>query len=102
MAGADWLTGNGGNDHLIGGKDGDVFWFGKGQDKDTVEDYQPGLDQIGLLTTDRLYSWQKGHDLVLQFVAHVEHPDAHHPPEHAPDTMTIKGVHIEDISFYSL
>lgn len=102
--GADWLTGMGGTNKMYGGgKDGDadVFWFGEGQGHDTVYDYEKGVDHIGLLSTDKLYHYDVGRDVVLQFEkAH----DPNNPlgSHEAMDTMVIRHAHFSDLDFYSM
>ena len=51
-AGNDTLWGDKGNDTLTGGDGEDVFIYQAGDGKDTISDYEPGLDQIVVLGTD--------------------------------------------------
>jgi Ca2+-binding RTX toxin-like protein len=45
-AGDDWLFGEAGNDRLTGGDGADMFVFGPGSQRDTVTDFQSGVDHI--------------------------------------------------------
>ncbi|MBX9455490.1 MAG: hypothetical protein KL863_05475 [Rhizobium sp.] len=44
--GVDFLVGLGGNDRLFGGEGGDVFNFQAGSGRDTVMDFEAGIDEI--------------------------------------------------------
>lgn len=47
-AGSDTLEGGAGNDTLSGGIGADTFVFGTGDGRDTLLDFQPGLDRVAL------------------------------------------------------
>lgn len=51
-SGNDTLWGDKGSDTLTGGEGEDVFVYQSGDGKDTISDYEPGLDQIVVLGTD--------------------------------------------------
>jgi Ca2+-binding RTX toxin-like protein len=51
-AGDDWLSGGAGNDILGGGTGADVFIFTRGTGRDTITDFQNGVDLIAMTATD--------------------------------------------------
>jgi VCBS repeat-containing protein len=49
-AGLDFLDGGLGDDRLTGGADADIFYFGKANGRDTIEDFQVGVDDLQFST----------------------------------------------------
>ncbi|WP_309089110.1 tandem-95 repeat protein [Phenylobacterium sp.] len=47
-AGLDWLDGGLGDDLLLGGSEADTFYFGKANGRDTIGDFQLGIDLLKL------------------------------------------------------
>lgn len=66
-AGRDVITGGAGDDRLTGGADADQFIFAQGQGRDTITDFQRGLDDIviqGAKWSDVTLTAQGAHTLV--------------------------------------
>ncbi|NJR67559.1 MAG: hypothetical protein HC771_01995 [Synechococcales cyanobacterium CRU_2_2] len=67
--GDDVLLGVTGNDTLYGNHGSDLFVFGRGDGLDTVVDFQVGMDRIGLIEGELVYSdlsiMQQGLDTLL-------------------------------------
>lgn len=76
--GADRLIGNGGNDTLSGGAGADVFVFSRSSGRDTIRDFQDGIDRLHLTGISRAQireiladGQQDGDDAVLPIGAHA-------------------------------
>lgn len=68
--GKDRLFGGLGNDKLFGGKGRDIFALEKGAGRDRIEDFQNGLDRLGLspgLRFRKLAIQQKGQNTLIRF-----------------------------------
>lgn len=70
-AGADFIRGDKGNDVLIGGAGADTFYFRKGDGRDTLNDFEVGIDHIeigrGAARMRQLDFEQQGDDVLVSF-----------------------------------
>jgi Ca2+-binding RTX toxin-like protein len=66
-AGADTLAGGGGSDWLVGGAGADVFVFGQGSGKDTISDFQIGVDRLDVRALGEYSVSATGSGTVLSF-----------------------------------
>ncbi len=63
FGGDDTLIGGLGNDFLVGGGDSDTFVFGNDAEDDTIQDFQPGTDDVELLDGITVVSLDDSQDL---------------------------------------
>lgn len=89
--GEDWLDGGKGDDTLIGGTGADHFVFEKGRGMEVVADFAVGED---ILYVENFYL-DSGY---AELVAHMKEIDGSLVIRFGQDSVTLKGIGINDIS----
>jgi Ca2+-binding RTX toxin-like protein len=85
-AGDDTLRGGAGNDMLTGDQDADIFIFAKGAGKDTVTDFEAGIDEI------RLGGLKGAEDFADMLENHIKQKGDDLWITYGDDTVVLKGT----------
>ena len=91
LAGSDNLSGGKGNDRLTGGGDADTFHFATGYGKDTITDFEQGIDTIDLSAWKEITNFR-------QVKGHAEDHAADLWISDGGDTLIVKHLHKADLA----
>ncbi len=91
LAGSDALYGGKGNDHLTGGADADVFHFAAGDGKDTITDFEHGVDTIDLSDWKAITNFRQVKNHAVDHGTDVWIADG-------GDTLIVKHLHKADLA----